>query len=146
MNQAAGFIHEKRPVSRWPGPDRTIIFFPCCILYGVGNPENISFSCLHLPALHPCCRCHNHDNNNRKPPCDTGSGTSGAPAATATTPAGPDREVLTGSWDSREVWYASNHDIREEGVWAEPVRSRAPSHGNAGTPPAHSKPGTVTAP
>ncbi|OPX64289.1 MULTISPECIES: hypothetical protein [unclassified Methanoregula] len=29
----------------------------------------------------------------------------------------PDKEVLTGSWDSREVGYASNHDVREAGVW-----------------------------
>jgi hypothetical protein len=40
-----------------------------------------------------------------------------APAAAATTPACPDKEVLTGSWDSREVGYASNHDVREAGVW-----------------------------
>lgn len=42
-----------------------------------------------------------------------------APAAPAasTTPACPDKEVLTGSWDSREVGYASNHDVREAGVW-----------------------------
>lgn len=50
-----------------------------------------------------------------------------APAATAapaaatpapsTTPACPDKETLTGSWDSREVGYASNHDVREAGVW-----------------------------
>jgi hypothetical protein len=48
-----------------------------------------------------------------------------APAAPAasTTPACPDKEVLTGSWDSREVGYASNHDVREAGVWndASPV-------------------------
>jgi len=40
-----------------------------------------------------------------------------APAAAATTPACPDKEVLTGTWDSREVGYASNHDVREAGVW-----------------------------
>jgi hypothetical protein len=40
-----------------------------------------------------------------------------APVAAATTPACPDKEVLTGSWDSREVGYASNHDVREAGVW-----------------------------
>ena len=46
-----------------------------------------------------------------------------APVAAATTPACPDKEVLTGSWDSREVGYASNHDVREAGVWqdASPV-------------------------
>jgi hypothetical protein len=42
-----------------------------------------------------------------------------APAAAATTPSCPDKEVLTGSWDSREVGYASNHDVREEGVWTD---------------------------
>jgi hypothetical protein len=41
-----------------------------------------------------------------------------APAA-STTPSCPDKEVLTGSWDSREVGYASNHDVREEGVWTD---------------------------
>lgn len=43
----------------------------------------------------------------------------GAPAAAATTPSCPDKEVLTGSWDSREVGYASNHDVREAGVWTD---------------------------
>jgi hypothetical protein len=49
--------------------------------------------------------------------------TTAAPVAAATTPACPDKEVLTGSWDSREVGYASNHDVREAGVWndASPV-------------------------
>jgi hypothetical protein len=42
-----------------------------------------------------------------------------APAAATTTPSCPDKEVLTGSWDSREVGYASNHDVREEGVWTD---------------------------
>ena len=42
-----------------------------------------------------------------------------APVAPATTPACPDKEVLTGSWDSREVGYASNHDVREPGVWTD---------------------------
>jgi hypothetical protein len=42
-----------------------------------------------------------------------------APVAAATTPACPDKEVLTGSWDSREVGYASNHDVREAGVWTD---------------------------
>jgi hypothetical protein len=42
-----------------------------------------------------------------------------APAAAATTQVCPDKEVLTGSWDSREVGYASNHDVREESVWTD---------------------------
>lgn len=46
------------------------------------------------------------------------AGTAG-PVAAATTPSCPDKEVLTGSWDSREVGYASNHDVRESGVWAD---------------------------
>jgi hypothetical protein len=46
-----------------------------------------------------------------------GAAKTAAPVAAATTPACPDKEVLTGSWDSREVGYASNHDVREPGVW-----------------------------
>ncbi len=42
-----------------------------------------------------------------------------ATPAPVTTPACPDKETLTGSWDSREVGYASNHDVRGEGVWAD---------------------------
>jgi hypothetical protein len=51
------------------------------------------------------------------------SAAASAPVAAATTPACPDKEVLTGSWDSREVGYASNHDVREAGTWedADPV-------------------------
>lgn len=46
-----------------------------------------------------------------------GAAATTVPVAAATTPVCPDREVLTGSWDSREVGYASNHDVREPGVW-----------------------------
>jgi len=42
-----------------------------------------------------------------------------APSAAAATKDCPDKEVLTGSWDSREVGYASNHDVREESVWTD---------------------------
>jgi hypothetical protein len=42
-----------------------------------------------------------------------------APAAVQTTPSCPDKEVLTGNWDSREVGYASNHDVREGDVWTD---------------------------
>jgi len=42
-----------------------------------------------------------------------------SPAAGHTPPACPDKEVLTGSWDSREVGYASNHDVRDAGVWTD---------------------------
>jgi len=45
--------------------------------------------------------------------------TTAAPVAAATTPACPDKEVLTGNWDSRELGYASNHDVREPGVWSD---------------------------
>jgi hypothetical protein len=53
------------------------------------------------------------------PAAPTAAGTTAAPAAAATTPSCPDKEVLTGTWDSREVGYASNHDVREEGVWTD---------------------------
>lgn len=45
-----------------------------------------------------------------------------APAAVTPVPTAtpcPDKEVLTGTWDSREVGYASNHDVREGDVWTE---------------------------
>jgi hypothetical protein len=42
-----------------------------------------------------------------------------APVAAATTPECPDKLVWNGNWDSREVGYASNHDVREAGVWTE---------------------------
>jgi hypothetical protein len=42
-----------------------------------------------------------------------------APIAAATTPECPDSLVWNGNWDSREVGYASNHDVRESGVWTE---------------------------
>jgi hypothetical protein len=42
-----------------------------------------------------------------------------APSAVQTTPSCPDKEVLTGNWDSREVGYASNHDVREGDVWTD---------------------------
>jgi len=42
-----------------------------------------------------------------------------APVTATTAPSCPDKEVLTGSWDSREVGYASNHDVRETGVWTD---------------------------
>jgi len=46
-------------------------------------------------------------------------GTPGSPATSAC----PDTLVWDGSWDSRELGYASNHDVREAGVWqdASPV-------------------------
>jgi hypothetical protein len=46
----------------------------------------------------------------------TNAGTA-APAPT-TTPC-PDKLVWNGNWDTREVGYASNHDVRDEGVWNE---------------------------
>jgi len=78
-----------------------------------------------------------HDNNDHRESrsgtdrcaCSTcgNTGCTGAPAAAATaapvaaatTPSCPDKEVLTGSWDSREVGYSSNHDVREANVWSE---------------------------
>ena len=52
----------------------------------------------------------------------TNAGTA-APVAAAspvptTTPC-PDKLVWNGNWDTREVGYASNHDVRDEGVWSE---------------------------
>jgi hypothetical protein len=52
-------------------------------------------------------------------PAGAGTVSHAAPVAAATTPSCPDKEVLTGSWDSREVGYASNHDVRETGVWTD---------------------------
>ena len=43
----------------------------------------------------------------------------GAPLAAATTPSCPDKLVWDGNWDTREVGYASNHDVRDAGVWTE---------------------------
>jgi hypothetical protein len=43
----------------------------------------------------------------------------GAPVAAATTPSCPDKLVWDGNWDTREVGYASNHDVRDAGVWTE---------------------------
>jgi hypothetical protein len=43
----------------------------------------------------------------------------GAPVAAATTTTCPDKLVWDGAWDTREVGYASNHDVREAGVWTE---------------------------
>jgi hypothetical protein len=45
--------------------------------------------------------------------------TTAAAAPVPTTTPCPDKEVLTGNWDSREVGYASNHDVREESVWTD---------------------------
>jgi uncharacterized protein YceK len=49
------------------------------------------------------------------------AGTPSVPAAESlsATASCPDKEVLTGTWDSREVGYASNHDVREENVWTD---------------------------
>jgi hypothetical protein len=52
----------------------------------------------------------------------TNAGTA-APVAVATpapttTPC-PDKLVWNGNWDTREVGYASNHDVRDAGVWSE---------------------------
>jgi hypothetical protein len=39
--------------------------------------------------------------------------------APSTTPACPDKLVWNGNWDTREVGYASNHDVRDSAVWTE---------------------------
>jgi hypothetical protein len=53
------------------------------------------------------------------PPATAPAAAGTAPAGAQTTPSCPDKEVLTGSWDSREVGYASNHDVRDPGVWTD---------------------------
>ena len=71
-----------------------------------------------------------------------------APIAAATTPSCPDKEVLTGSWDSREVGYASNHDVREAGTWEDagpvPVALTQTCRDVTGTYQAGDCPGTLT--
>jgi len=42
-----------------------------------------------------------------------------ATPAPSTTPECPDKLVWNGNWDTREVGYASNHDVRDTGVWTE---------------------------
>jgi len=42
-----------------------------------------------------------------------------AKPAPSTTPECPDKLVWNGNWDTREVGYASNHDVRDAGVWTD---------------------------
>ena len=78
----------------------------------------------------------------------TPSAPASAVTAASTTPACPDKEVLTGSWDSREVGYASNHDVREAGTWEDagpvPVTLTQKCWDVTGTYTVGSCPGTLT--
>jgi hypothetical protein len=71
-----------------------------------------------------------------------------APAAAATTRDCPDKEVLTGTWDTREVGYASNHDASDPNVWTDyspvPVTLTQKCWDVTGTYSVGSCPGTLT--
>jgi hypothetical protein len=71
-----------------------------------------------------------------------------APAAAATTKDCPDKEVLTGTWDTREVGYASNHDASDPNVWTDyspmPVTLTQKCRDVTGTYSVGSCPGTLT--
>jgi len=81
-----------------------ILVAGCTTTTTIGNPAPAQTAAPAAPAAPPAAQA----------PVATA-----APAAAATTPACPDKEVLTGSWDSREVGYASNHDVREGDVWTD---------------------------
>ena len=81
-----------------------ILVAGCTTTTTIGNPAPAQTAVPAAPAATPVAQA----------PAATA-----APVAVATTPACPDKEVLTGSWDSREVGYSSNHDVREAGVWTD---------------------------
>jgi hypothetical protein len=70
------------------------------------------------------------------------------PAAAAATPSCPDKEVLTGSWDTREVGYAANHDASDPNVWTDynpqPMTLTQKCWDVTGTYTVGSCPGTIT--
>ena len=76
------------------------------------------------------------------------SGSSAAPAAASTTSDCPDKEVLTGSWDTREVGYAANHDASDPNVWTDynpqPMTLTQKCWDVSGTYTVGSCPGTIT--
>jgi hypothetical protein len=87
------------------------------------------------------------------PTTGTGGSTGGAPAAPAPSsspaPSGcPDTLAWDGSWDSREVGYASNHDVRDPGVWTDaspvPVTLSQKCRDVTGTYTVGDCPGTLT--
>jgi hypothetical protein len=71
-----------------------------------------------------------------------------APAVAVTTSSCPDKEVLTGSWDTREVGYAANHDASDPNVWTDyspmPVTLTQKCWDVTGTYTTGSCPGTIT--
>jgi hypothetical protein len=91
----------------------------------------LAFACIAMFAA----GCTTTTTIGNPAPAQAGTPAPAAPAAPAHTPAAaattaaaapvptatpcPDKEVLTGNWDSREVGYASNHDVREGDVWTE---------------------------
>jgi len=81
-----------------------ILVAGCTTTTTIGNPAPGQTSAPAAPAATPAAQA-------------PAAAATAAPVAAATTPSCPDKEVLTGSWDSREVGYASNHDVREAGVW-----------------------------
>jgi len=85
------------------------------------NSTKYLFIILSLAATAMCfAGCTTTTTIGNPPPAQaTAAVTTGTPAAVQTTPACPDKLVWDGAWDSREVGYASNHDVREEGVWTD---------------------------
>jgi hypothetical protein len=73
---------------------------------------------------------------------------SASPAAAAATKDCPDKEVLTGNWDTREVGYAANHDASDPNVWTDyspqPMTLTQKCRDVTGTYTVGSCPGTIT--
>ncbi len=73
---------------------------------------------------------------------------SAAPSAAAATKDCPDKEVLTGNWDTREVGYAANHDASDPNVWTDyspqPMTLTQKCWEVTGTYTVGSCPGTIT--
>lgn len=74
--------------------------------------------------------------------------TAHAAVPAATTTSCPDKEVLTGSWDTREVGYAANHDASDPNVWTDyspqPMTLTQKCWDVTGTYTVGSCPGTIT--
>ena len=82
----------------------------CTTTTTIGNPASATPAATVVPAAPAATAAP-------AAPAATTAAPAAATPAPSTTPACPDKEILTGSWDSREVGYASNHDVREAGVW-----------------------------
>jgi hypothetical protein len=76
------------------------------------------------------------------------AGAATTPAAAAASNDCPDKEVLTGSWDTREVGYAANHDASDPNVWTDyspqPMTLTQKCRDVTGTYTVGSCPGTIT--